>query len=54
MVDCDDVPRGGDRIHYTTKGQLEFGKRFATAMIELMKVDTTEKKADPTSAPAAK
>ncbi|MCI0657581.1 MAG: sialate O-acetylesterase [Acidobacteria bacterium] len=36
VVDCDDVERGGDKIHYTTKGQLEFGRRFAAAMIDLL------------------
>ena len=54
VVDCDDVPRGGDKIHYTTKGQVELGKRYAAAMIELLKADKAEKKVDPTSAPAAK
>lgn len=43
MVDCDDVPRGGDNTHYTSKGQLEFGKRVADAMIELMKADKPQK-----------
>ena len=36
---CDDVPRGGDKVHFNTEGRLEMGKRFAAAMIELMKAD---------------
>ena len=39
VFNCDDVTRGGDKIHFNTAGQLEMGKRFAAAMIELMKVD---------------
>ncbi|MFA4943771.1 MAG: sialate O-acetylesterase [Lentisphaeria bacterium] len=39
VADCDDVQRGGDKIHYTTKGEIEFGKYFATAMIDLLKAD---------------
>lgn len=35
---CDDVPRGGDKIHFNTEGRLEMGKRFAAGMIELMKM----------------
>ncbi|MFA4943782.1 MAG: sialate O-acetylesterase [Lentisphaeria bacterium] len=35
-IDCDDLPRI-DGIHYTSTGQMEFGKRFAGAMIDLMK-----------------
>jgi hypothetical protein len=34
---CDDVPRGGDKVHFNTEGRLEMGKRFAGAMIELTK-----------------
>jgi hypothetical protein len=30
------VPRGTDKVHITTEGQLEMGRRFAAAMIELM------------------
>jgi hypothetical protein len=36
VFDCDDVPRGNDKVHITTEGQLEMGKRFAAAMIELL------------------
>ena len=39
MFNCDDVPRGGDKVHFNTEGRLEMGKRFAAAMIELIKVD---------------
>ena len=39
VFNCDDVPRGGDKVHFNTEGRLEMGKRFAAAMIELMKVD---------------
>ena len=34
---CDDVPRGGDKVHFNTQGRLEMGKRFAAGMIELLK-----------------
>ena len=40
---CDDVPQGGDHIHFNTAGRLEMGKRFAAAMIELMKADEQKK-----------
>lgn len=36
---CDDVPRGSDKVHFDTAGRLEMGKRFAAAMIELLKVE---------------
>lgn len=39
VFSCDDVPRGGDKVHFNTEGRLEMGKRFAAAMIELLKVD---------------
>jgi hypothetical protein len=39
VFDCDDVQRGADKIHFNTAGRLEIGKRFAAAMIELMKKD---------------
>jgi hypothetical protein len=37
VFSCDDVPRGGDKVHFNTEGRLEMGKRFAAAMIELTK-----------------
>ena len=37
VFDCDDVPQRGDNIHFNTAGRLEMGRRFASAMIELMK-----------------
>jgi hypothetical protein len=33
---CDDVARGGDKVHFNTEGRLEMGKRFAAGMIELL------------------
>lgn len=36
VFDCDDVKKGGDKVHFNTEGRLEMGKRFAAAMIELM------------------
>jgi hypothetical protein len=39
VFNCDDVPRGGDKVHFATEGRLEMGKRFAAAMIELLKAD---------------
>jgi hypothetical protein len=43
VFDCDDVPRSGDKVHFNTEGRLEMGKRFAAAMIELMKADKDSK-----------
>lgn len=43
VFDCDDVPRGGDKVHFNTAGRLEMGKRFAAGMIELMKADKERK-----------
>jgi hypothetical protein len=37
VFNCDDVPRGGDNVHFNTPGRLEMGRRFAAAMIELIK-----------------
>ncbi len=36
-VDCDDVPRGSDNTHYTTKGYVLLGKKCADAMLALLK-----------------
>lgn len=41
VFNCDDVPRGGDKVHFQTEGRLEMGKRFAAGMIELMKSATS-------------
>lgn len=43
LFHCDDVARGGDNIHFNTAGRLEMGRRFAAAMIELMKPSPSEK-----------
>ncbi len=39
VFNCDDVPRGADKVHFQTEGRLEMGKRFAAGMIELIKAD---------------
>jgi hypothetical protein len=39
VVSSDDIERGGDRVHFTTAGRLELGKRYAAAMIELLKAE---------------
>ncbi len=39
VVHCDDVERGGDRVHFTTAGRLELGRRYAAAMIELLQAE---------------
>jgi hypothetical protein len=39
VFDCDDVSKGGDKVHFNTAGRLEMGKRFAAGMIELLKAD---------------
>jgi len=39
VFDCDDVSRGGDKVHFNTAGRLEMGRRFAAGMIELLKQD---------------
>jgi len=43
VFDCDDVARGGDKVHFNTEGRLEMGKRFAAATIELLKADKESK-----------
>ncbi|HOX05119.1 MAG TPA: sialate O-acetylesterase [Planctomycetota bacterium] len=35
-IDCDDLERHADKLHYNSKGQLELGRRFAAAMLKLM------------------
>lgn len=39
VVQCDDVERGGDRVHFTTAGRLVMGRRYAEAMIELLQAE---------------
>jgi hypothetical protein len=39
VIPCDDVPRGGDKVHFNTTGRLEMGKRYAAGMIELLKAE---------------
>lgn len=34
-VDCDDLPKHPDNIHYTTPGQVELGRRFAVKVQKL-------------------
>jgi hypothetical protein len=36
LVNSARVERGGDRVHFTTAGRLELGRRYAAAMIELL------------------
>ncbi len=31
-VDCDDLPKNGDNVHYSEEGLLELGRRFAEKM----------------------
>ena len=38
LVNSDEIERGGDRVHFTTAGRLELGRRYAAAMIELLPV----------------
>lgn len=35
-IDCDDLEKHEDKLHYNAKGQLELGRRFAQAMLKLM------------------
>jgi hypothetical protein len=35
-VNCDDLAKRPDNLHYDTKGQMELGRRFAGAMLKLM------------------
>lgn len=39
LVNSDEIERGGDQVHFTTAGRLELGKRYAAAMIELLKAE---------------
>lgn len=36
LVNSDEIERGGDRVHFTTAGRLELGRRYSAAMIELL------------------
>ncbi|MHC4983924.1 MAG: sialate O-acetylesterase [Planctomycetota bacterium] len=35
-VDCDDLPKHADNLHYNAAGQLELGRRFAQATLRLL------------------
>ena len=35
-IDCDDLEKHADKLHYNSKGQLELGRRFAAAMLKLV------------------
>lgn len=35
-IDCDDLELGEDKLHFTVKGQVELGKKFAHSMLALM------------------
>jgi len=35
-IDCDDLEKNADKLHYNTNGQLELGRRFAAATLKLM------------------
>jgi len=51
VFNCDDVPRGGDNVHFQTEGRLEMGKRFAAGMIELMRANAPQEKSSFSPAP---
>jgi hypothetical protein len=36
LVLTDDLPKHGDEVHYNTDGQLELGRRFARAYLDLL------------------
>jgi hypothetical protein len=40
LVHSDEIERGGGRVHFTTAGRLELGRRYAAAMIELLPAST--------------
>ena len=35
-IDCDDLELGPDKLHFTLKGQVEIGKKYAEKMLTLM------------------
>ena len=37
FIDCDDLPKWQDDLHYTTQGIVEMGRVFARAMMDLKK-----------------
>ncbi|WFB36159.1 sialate O-acetylesterase [Kiritimatiellota bacterium B12222] len=43
VVDCDSIPQANDKIHYTVAGELEFGRRLANVMIELLELQKSPK-----------
>ena len=36
-VDCDDLAKHGDNLHYNSDGQIELGQRFAKKLIQMMR-----------------
>jgi len=42
-IDCDDLEKHPDKLHYSSRGQLELGRRFAAAMLKL--IEDNRKKA---------
>ena len=36
-IDCDTLEKGTDNIHYTTRGIVEMGQKFAEAMLKIIK-----------------
>jgi lysophospholipase L1-like esterase len=44
MVNCDDLAKNRDKMHYSAKGQQELGNRFAAAITELLQQDKARQK----------
>jgi alpha-galactosidase len=43
-INCDDLEKHPDKLHYNTAGQIELGKRFAAGMLKLMPPAPEKKK----------
>ncbi|MCP4645165.1 MAG: sialate O-acetylesterase [bacterium] len=42
FIDCDDLPKGSDNLHYSTHGVVEMGRRFAGAVVKLGEAEKQE------------
>ena len=51
-VDCDDLPKHGDNLHYNTAGLIEMGKRFAAKVLHLSKADAAKANTQGAARPA--
>ncbi len=51
-IDCDDLAKHGDNLHYNTVGLIEMGKRFAAKVLQISTADATMAKPASSARPA--